>query len=263
MAVMRCLVFAVLSLGVCLPASGMAASEVTLTYAPGVNTRVDVTFTSPVELHFPFNAPRLPGGDGTAAVLTIRAGSTDVWRATLFNAPGFYGSAVLTERKLRLSAGRYTFSAIGSAPKALTWTVKSGLKSSRTIRGTHKAPGKMSVLSHKATPAAHAWVEELTLEPSARGKLIVFGGDVGPGTTSTGSLCVSPPVSAVCHEPTGLGSSNTLSGPWIPPLPVLLIEHEHMLFATYSLPSSVRKVWFRGEAGFGSSAWHAAIQVSV
>lgn len=249
---------ALAALAVCgvlrVPAQAQQQHEVV--YVPGSTPRATLVLDRTVELGFPYFVPRLRGGDGAAGAVVIERGGTRLWSATMYNAPGALSAVVVAQGDLNLAPGRYTVTGVGALPPRLTFPAP-GLPRDAVATGRSPQPnGNVRVLTAGTGPGAHTWLDPLQV---GQGELLALGGDNGPGSTSTGSLCVGDAVPTTCDQPDALGSNNVLIGPYVPPLPVLFLEHEHALFALYRNPKTGAR-GFRGDAGAGTTAWHAAVQ---
>jgi hypothetical protein len=209
--------------------------------------------------------PILPGGPGSVAGITIRnERGAVVWRLVLVNVPGFdYPVAISPDHGTRLAAGRYTFDLAGSASKGIA-VAASGLKTDILARSVTSSKARVRVLtSASPQPVLSAWLDEIRSPTRAEGLVLALASDAGPGSAGNENLCVSRSVTAQCMEPDHVGSEMSLSGPFLPPLPMVATAHAHLAFEYFeSLAIAEEGLIFRGVALAGTSTWRGLVQMT-
>jgi hypothetical protein len=224
----------------------------------------ELNLTHATTLTAPFTASRLPGGVGAAAALVIRdrAGRT-VWQLIVVNLPGFDAAQPLFVPQVHLRPGRYSFDLAGRAEHGIR-VDSPGLRGSHSVKATTRSRASIRLLTDSSSqPFASAWVDQVQSPLTAAGTVFALASDAGPGDKSAATLCLARSLTAVaCIEPSHLGSANSLSGPWLPPLPAMATEHAHVAWAEYDRLAIPRAgLVYRGEVAAGTNTWRGVLQL--
>jgi hypothetical protein len=242
-------------------------AEATINFqAHGSATSGTISLPVPVNLATAIFVPRLSGGDGAVAALVLRNGhGTTVFRAIFVNPPGFdMAVPISADQGVRLSAGRYSFGLAGAANQGLPIRA-SGLKKGIKARAASRTSRlRVRLLTNaKDSPGADAWFETASSQSHAESIVVAFAASAGPGQSSMESICLSQALSPTCIEPERAGSSTSLTGPWLPPLPAVATQHAHLSWLYFgSLTVPAQGLSFRGTVVAGTDTWHGVLQLT-